>query len=415
MTEAEKNDGASRAAGPAITGYMYQFDLTILEILKADTGEQITVEGCEDIDITDGISSESIQCKYLAARKYSLPSIREPVLLMFREFIDGRKCDYRLYVHFGSDGTLPPLQLEIEDLKKCLTEQKRKPPRTILHYMGVQDSVLQEFVDHFSITVGPLFSVQREQARAALANELGGSLKDAMDLHHANALTCVIELAMLPNENDRRITKKDFLARINKRPMLFSRWHQEFLGETKFVRSAQMELKRSGALTPVKRRAVIIDVNGASQGSFLGEAAGAIEALASEGFGLGQLTSANPWTILLDGTDADITAVKAQLAGDGIAFNDGYEGYSFNARLFDLDPVLNTKNGLSKITATSYAVRVVGAETYQKHVDELRAPSTLIGFSKLDPSHCVSDSVLNLVHVPTVRYNQIVSFVRGAR
>ena len=62
----------SRNANETILGYFYQFDKTIIEILKqTDDNNIITVEGIEDIDVEKINEVEIIQCKYHEALEYN--------------------------------------------------------------------------------------------------------------------------------------------------------------------------------------------------------------------------------------------------------------------------------------------------------------------------------------------------------
>ncbi len=57
----------SRSAHHTIAGYHYQFDKSILEILRAKPSAEITLEGVEDVDV----EGQCIQCKYHATQRYT--------------------------------------------------------------------------------------------------------------------------------------------------------------------------------------------------------------------------------------------------------------------------------------------------------------------------------------------------------
>ena len=59
-----------RQANSTIKGYSYQFNKSILEILKAGEADEIVLEGViEDIDIQSPTSITTIQCKYHEDKK----------------------------------------------------------------------------------------------------------------------------------------------------------------------------------------------------------------------------------------------------------------------------------------------------------------------------------------------------------
>ena len=63
----------ARSAIDTITGYYYQFDKTIIQLLSCENlTDIITVEGIEDIDVDTGGSISAIQCKYYAKTEYTI-------------------------------------------------------------------------------------------------------------------------------------------------------------------------------------------------------------------------------------------------------------------------------------------------------------------------------------------------------
>jgi len=94
-----------REATAAITGYMYQFDATILGILELASSEELLVEGVEDFDAMGVDSTKHYQCKYYASQQLTSAVIREAVLPMLKGFLaldkDTRKVRrYFLYGYF---------------------------------------------------------------------------------------------------------------------------------------------------------------------------------------------------------------------------------------------------------------------------------------------------------------------------
>ncbi len=94
----------SRTADYTIQGFLYQFNKTLLEILKAQDDSVITVEGIiEDIEIVDKDLITAIQCKYHESNNaYALSAIYKPLLQMMHHFHfkSGGKVNYVLFAHF---------------------------------------------------------------------------------------------------------------------------------------------------------------------------------------------------------------------------------------------------------------------------------------------------------------------------
>lgn len=65
---------SNREAIDTITGYFYQFDKTILELLSLENDlESICIEGIEDIDVIGADSTSAVQCSVSIMRKQSTP------------------------------------------------------------------------------------------------------------------------------------------------------------------------------------------------------------------------------------------------------------------------------------------------------------------------------------------------------
>lgn len=73
-----ESDSKMRQANSIIKGYLYQFNKSILEILKAENNASIVLEGViEDIDINCPSGTTTTQCKYHEDKKFQL-SVTDP-------------------------------------------------------------------------------------------------------------------------------------------------------------------------------------------------------------------------------------------------------------------------------------------------------------------------------------------------
>ncbi|WP_051196292.1 ATP-binding protein [Clostridium cadaveris] len=94
-----------RSAEATIAGYLYQFDKSIIEILKRENdGHNVTIEGIEDIDIEgEEINSTSIQVKYYEGSEYNHSIIAEAIRYLFYNYIDylNGKSERRYYYLYG--------------------------------------------------------------------------------------------------------------------------------------------------------------------------------------------------------------------------------------------------------------------------------------------------------------------------
>ena len=111
----------ARTAEYSIKGYLYQFLRYLSEILAADKGTKITIEGAiEDIDVAAPGFTTAVQCKYHeAADKFALSRIYKPILLMLEHFshntVATPEVHYRLFCHFPDQtGSRPLTKTELE-------------------------------------------------------------------------------------------------------------------------------------------------------------------------------------------------------------------------------------------------------------------------------------------------------------
>ncbi|MBS6397607.1 MAG: hypothetical protein KH452_10745 [Clostridiales bacterium] len=78
-----------RSAVSTLKGYFYQFDFTILQLLKLEhMTDKIMVEGIEDVDVTSADNKIAIQCKYYEGTEYSHSVISEAVKYLLVDFAE---------------------------------------------------------------------------------------------------------------------------------------------------------------------------------------------------------------------------------------------------------------------------------------------------------------------------------------
>jgi len=414
MSNQPTTTARNRSANASITGYAYQFDLTTLEVLAADDQDTIVVEGCEDIDLERGAGQESVQCKYLAAAKYSLVGLRKPLLPMLRAFVEGRQCDYRLYVHYGNSAGVPET-LTVKELKEALTEKKQNPPRTARHYKGIEDATLEAFLERFTIQPGPEFDQQQSQVRSALRTALAATAEDVRDLHYPKALSIVLDLAMQPSASQRRITRPEFITLLDKRPELYTRWHAEIVGADRMRTLLKRRIKTVGLLARDRRRLIVLAAPSTGAAAGLVKIGDLVQKLATADYGEGKLSSAKPWTVVYDAPEAEVLKLKRRLVDLGVAYHDGYETVRFSVDMFNRAPTINTSSGSQKSKSTSYDIRVVSVATYRAHRTQMEAPSVAISFSASHAGDFVDGDAIQTLDVPGTRPEDILDLLGGLK
>lgn len=225
-----------RSAEATIAGYLYQFDKTILEILKEeDENRKIYIEGIEDIDF-HALGNEkevSMQVKYYAAQSYSPASIKEDIQAMFTDFKkvvvnDQPRRKYHFYAHFKSgheklnlnNGNLidqvnlakDALTFLKEDL---LTNKNRAGEIITCHYSiddnEISDELLNEFIDLLFIDINARDIDEQFKELKEIMIEKVNNCKDrveAEEYYYNNALKIIFNKATQRSEEGLKLEAK---------------------------------------------------------------------------------------------------------------------------------------------------------------------------------------------------------------
>jgi hypothetical protein len=236
----------TRTADYTIQGFLYQFNKTILEILSSTQDEsQITVEGIvEDIDITTPLGDKAIQCKYHeATEKFTLSGIYKPVLQMMKHFREhpNLNIEYRLYAYFQGCA-VGNQEITVDQLRQ-VTESKNQRYRESFHEVFEQGVDLQEFSRRFVLEFGKPLDELRDDVYEALSNS---SLPqdNTETLLYPNALQRIVDLSVKHHEDDRKITKLEFLNHLRDvRTTAVTRWTLALKTAKKILETRKEQLK----------------------------------------------------------------------------------------------------------------------------------------------------------------------------
>lgn len=206
----------ARSADYTIQGFIYQFNKTLLEILKAQADSLITVEGIiEDVEVATGDLITAIQCKYHESNEaYALSAIYKPLLQMMNHFHfnSNGKVNYVLFAHFPgfqAGGTIP---VDKAALEKVLESEN-------IAFKGYVEALkdkidLDAFLTKFSARVGPAFDILVSEV-CALLEATGISATDVETLTYPNAIHLIANLSIRHDVEQRRITKTKLLSKLH--------------------------------------------------------------------------------------------------------------------------------------------------------------------------------------------------------
>lgn len=239
-----------REATATIRGYIYQFDASILAVLAAKPGEQVTVEGVEDFDILSSEADTYGQVKYYEAQKLTDATLRDAILPMIEGFLrypaeDRARKRYILYGHFKQAPDKSP-QYTMTDLKRVLVHRPFKVAdgtgekvRTEVHLqakIGASEKDLSDFCDRFSVQLSEPFDEHRARVIARLQLALNVSKVEAEGYCYPSALTAMAALSSAATKPARTTTKQDFLQNIRPKTAMYSAWALREEGENAYCR-----------------------------------------------------------------------------------------------------------------------------------------------------------------------------------
>ncbi|GEN72155.1 DUF4297 family anti-phage-associated protein [Chryseobacterium lathyri] len=254
-----------RTAIDTIKGYFYQFDLAIVKLLelKKDT-ETIVIEGIEDIDINTATEETAIQCKYHAKKEYNHSVIAKPIRLMldhYKEVIEGAKkqINYKLYGYFESGQAKLTLPIDSTFLKKhflTYTEKKVEYYHHIKH--NLTDNELDDFISLLEININAMeYQSQVKKISTLLISQFGCKAFEAEHFFYNNALKVIKELSIEDDVKKRKISKSEFLKKIDLKRILFNEWFITYKGEAKLFTELRTQYFTALNISPFERFFII--------------------------------------------------------------------------------------------------------------------------------------------------------------
>lgn len=330
---------SNRSATDTITGYFYQFDYSIINLLGlSDKKDTITVEGIEDIDIKTLDEEIAIQCKYYAKSEYNHSVIAKPIRLMlnhYKQVKDGLKpsINYYLYGHYKSGHEKLALPISVDFLKTHFLTYKSKDIEYLHHEdLELDDTDLAEFISRLSINImAENYDTQYSEILERLKGIFNCSLFEAENYYYNNSLKVIKELSIQGDVEKRTISKEDFIRKIDNKQFLFNEWLCFYKGKEKLLRKLRQEYFSSLNNSPFERFFLIevsdIDYLRANVKELLYLISNKWSNLSKR-----MPTPFCPYIYLHNITSDELIRIKQELQEEGYNFIDGYSfmGASFS-------------------------------------------------------------------------------------
>ena len=234
----------SRTADYTIQGFLYQLNKTLVEILNAQEGATVSIEGAvEDIEVATETTTTGIQCKYHEAVATFTPStIYKPLLQMLGHFSahPTDTFEYVLFAHFPGAIDNPPVVGKL-DCKAALASKGKALKKLIKEVPSTVD--IDGFVGRFRMEFGPSYEDLVAQVTQDLQDN-GIPSDEVETLAYPNAIHLVAGIAIQHDSNQRQVTRKEFLDRLSRiRITAISRWTMALQTRKKLLAARRKQLK----------------------------------------------------------------------------------------------------------------------------------------------------------------------------
>lgn len=342
---------SNRSATDTIKGYFYQFDYSIAKILSLpNDSDEIVVEGIEDIDINTSTDETAIQCKYYAKTEYNHSVISKPIRLMLDHFKSVKngtstKIKYQLYGHYKSGQSKLTLPISVKFLKEnFLTYISSKVKHEHHIKLGFSDADLQEFIDSLTIDINAKeYEFQLADILSSISTTFSCDTFEAEYYYYNNALSEIRKIAIDDNISNRKISKKAFLEKINKKKVLFNKWFLELKGLKNYHKELKNQHFRALNKSPFERFFIIelpIKHN-------LSEIKELIQVISKRYSNLSKREPKTfcPYICFPNITDSDLLLLKDELFKEGFNFIDGkpYSGSKFHTKAIAIEASYNNQ------------------------------------------------------------------------
>ena len=252
-----------READSTIKGFMYQFNLSLNEILKSDS-ESIMLEGIiEDIDKISLSGVTAIQCKYHeSVDAFNWSKVYKPILQMLKTYTEISVSNIKFVLHaFFPGKELEKRTVSIEVIEEMLktknedyicdyiafikkpkdeevaaliqkTRKSQEDKKKIVEYYNSNELEpscdIAEFVSNrFTFRIGKSYD-ELEKENIELLEQVGFKKKDIEDIVYPNAIQKIAALSMLKDDAERKITKEELITELKAlKKTTISRWTKE--------------------------------------------------------------------------------------------------------------------------------------------------------------------------------------------
>jgi hypothetical protein len=201
-------------AQPALVGFLYQFQCSIMEVLECSPDDRVTFEGLQDLEIDSGEIRRSIQFKYLPSKTLCASTVRWPVLELLAQGTGDRErgkggeeiCELHIFVARDAGFRVG----SIDDLKALGRYSDNGRERDYVLENRISDRELKRFLDSFRLVIGESLEKSYERVVRALAKKYCCTIALAEEYFYPRAIERCLKLATNADVQSRTVTASEF-------------------------------------------------------------------------------------------------------------------------------------------------------------------------------------------------------------
>lgn len=402
---------SDRTAIDTIKGYFYQFDYAILKLLElSKDNDTIVVEGIEDVDIATANEETAVQCKYYAKTEYNHSKISRPIRLMLDHYADvkkgsAKKINYKLYGYFQSGQTKLSLPINLAFLKDSfLTFTENKIKKYHHTDLGLSDTDLNDFLTLLNIEITALsYEEQLSKTLNLLKIKFACNDFEAEHFFYNNALKVIKDISVDSNISNRKISKSDFIKKIDKSQILFNEWYIKYKGENKLFADLRSKYFTGLNISPFERFFIIeVPITNYSRA----EVKHLIITISKKWSKLSKRETNPfcPYIYLNNIEETEFLEIKKELYSEGIIFIDGFD---FSGASFNPKSLAKTANDSNKVK-----VKLINKLEYiDLTIAEISKTKEIYQFFTTNPFYNTSNSSVRRINIQFSKITDIQKII----
>ncbi|PIH57519.1 hypothetical protein [Paenibacillus sp. LK1] len=205
----------------AVKGFLYQFDMTIKEVLKNPL-QDVLFEQVQDISYEDFI----IQVKHKESQVYSPSKIKKPIIQLLDLHKENDRKKYRLHCYFKNT-VRHTKKLSINELDIILSDKSSA-------YSVPQKN---KFIESFILCYTDDFVTQFDEVITMIKSQYGLRDNESAIIHHAMIRSHLLQLAINKDKEKRYINKLKLDVYVeDAKKLFFDLGYSNYLGKEKYER-----------------------------------------------------------------------------------------------------------------------------------------------------------------------------------